>query len=237
MRRHEVTKARRHERTRYPSRVARSAALCGVLLMMIAAGGCKKSSRNVDDAREGIKKKAAAPGPVIHAADLVPGAAEPSPQKPASDKPAADAPLSSEFQAVQDTLGIRGSGRLGVYTFIAERDDMMLQVEGSLLPPQAMQSAFHFFAGCCGGKLSVVGQFIVLDYEANDVIDALRKHRLEVAGMAPMLLHNRERPVVIHFQGHGDPEPLAKALKEALSWTGKQRMAPQPGVLQGPPAP
>jgi hypothetical protein len=55
-----------------------------------------------------------------------------------------------------------------------------------------------------------------------------------------MLLHTRQAPMIVRFQGEGDAGELAKAVRAALKWTGKERMAPgaQPdkarqGVEQG----
>jgi hypothetical protein len=76
-----------------------------------------------------------------------------------------------------------------------------------------------------------------MDHELNDVIDALRAARIEVASVAPMLLHTRQAPMLVRFQGEGDAGELAKAVRAALKWTGKERMAPEvePGnVRQGP---
>ena len=75
--------------------------------------------------------------------------------------------------------------------------------------------------------MNVVGQFIVADYEANDVIDALRAGHLYVASTGPALLYEKPRLMLIRFQGEGDAASLAKPIREALRWTGKERMAPR----------
>jgi hypothetical protein len=86
-----------------------------------------------------------------------------------------------------------------------------------------LESVFHFYYCPCG-KTNVVGQFCVQEYESNDVIDALRAARIEVASVAPMLLHTRQNPVLIRFFAEGKPEPIARAIREGLRWTGKERM-------------
>jgi hypothetical protein len=88
-----------------------------------------------------------------------------------------------------------------------------------------IESVFHFYYCPCG-KTNVIGQFCVLDYEVNDIIDALRAAKVEIVSVAPMLLHARSRPMAVRFFAESKPEPLAKAIKEALRWTGEARMAP-----------
>jgi hypothetical protein len=133
-------------------------------------------------------------------------------------------------------------GRTGVathdtYTISVPRDDLLVMLDGNPVPVEAgLESRVHFYHGCCG-KLAVVGQLAAMEYELNDVVDALRAARIEVASVGPMLLHTRQAPMVVRFQGEGDAAELAKAVRAALKWTGKERMAPevQPDkVRQGP---
>ena len=92
----------------------------------------------------------------------------------------------------------------GVYTITVPRDDWTIMIEGMEVPTAAgLESVFHFYYCPCG-KTNVVGQFCVLDYESNDVIDALRAARIEIASVAPMLLHTRQAPVLIRFFAEGN---------------------------------
>jgi hypothetical protein len=111
-----------------------------------------------------------------------------------------------------------------VYVITVPRDDLTILVEGMEVPTAAgLESVFQFYFCSCG-KTNVIGQFCVQDYEVNDVIDALRAARIEIASVGPMLLHTRQAPVVIRFFAESTPEPLAKGIREALRWTGKERM-------------
>ena len=75
--------------------------------------------------------------------------------------------------------------------------------------------------------MSVVGQFCVAEYEANDVMDALRSTAgLKIVSVAPMLLEETPRILSLRFQGEGGAQQLAATLREALDWTGEARMAP-----------
>jgi hypothetical protein len=89
-------------------------------------------------------------------------------------------------------------------------------------------SVFHFYRCPCG-KMNVAGEFVVTDYESNDVIDELRKNAaMNIASVGPMFLYARPNLTAIHFQAEGDPELMAKILREGLRWTGKERMAAEP---------
>src|SRR5260221_13183887 len=61
-----------------------------------------------------------------------------------------------------------------VYTVTVPQDDLDVKIDGMPVPTAAgIASTFHFYYCSCG-KMSVLGEFIIADYEANDVIDALR---------------------------------------------------------------
>jgi hypothetical protein len=116
-----------------------------------------------------------------------------------------------------------------VCTFTIPRDDWNLAIEGMPVPAAAgLASVLHFYVCPCG-KTTVVGQLCVAEHELNDVIDALRAGRIEIASVAPMLLHTRPHPQLVRVQAEGKTAELAKALREAIRWTGKERMAPEPG--------
>ena len=192
------------------------------ILSALAAGCCGGPFRNCKD----LPKPAAY---VTEVGPPAPGAAAPG-ARPADP----DAP---EWKAVAAAMGRAGVARGDTYTITVPRDDLLVILDGNPVPVEAgLESRIHFYPGCCG-KVGVVGQIAAMDYELNDVIDALRAARIEVASVGPMLLHTRQAPMVVRFQGEGDAGELAKAVRAALKWTGKERMAPevQPDkVRQGP---
>ena len=132
------------------------------------------------------------------------------------------------WRAITDSLGKPGDLRDGVDTFVFPRADLEITLQGNDVPPAAgIASEFRFYRCPCG-MINVIGQFVVADYEANDVIDALRQGHVEIASVAPLLLHERPRLLLVRFQGeshHGGD--LARVLRNALSWTGPERLAPQ----------
>lgn len=152
-----------------------------------------------------------------------------STRAPATDRdPDEDETDEQAWKSIRAALGREGAFRNNVLSFVFARDDLEVTIQGNDTPAAAgIASDFRFYRCPCG-LLNVIGQFVVADYEANDVIDALREGHLEVASVGPMLLHERPRLLLIRFQGenkHGGA--LARTLRTALSWTGKERMAPQ----------
>jgi hypothetical protein len=132
------------------------------------------------------------------------------------------------WKAIAEVMAVEGVLKDGVYTFTFPRDDLEITVDGWDVPAGAgLESQFRFYRCPCG-KMLVMGQYCVADYEANDVLDALRQGHVTVASVGPMLLFERpEQLMLIRFQGEGKAGELAKTLKSALEWMGEARMAPQ----------
>ncbi|HEX4793837.1 MAG TPA: DUF1259 domain-containing protein [Humisphaera sp.] len=125
---------------------------------------------------------------------------------------------------ISKTLNHEGVIRDNVYTISIPRDDLDVNIEGMDVPTAAGLESVFWFYRCPCGKLNLVGQFLVADYEANDVIDALRAGRIKVASVSPYLLYEKPRLLLIRFQDEGDPVAMAETLREALRWMGKARM-------------
>ena len=132
------------------------------------------------------------------------------------------------FRRITEVFGREGEIKDGVYRLVTPRADLFVMMDGMDVPTGAfLESDFRFWRCPCG-KLLVNGQFVVADYEANDVVDELHEGRLHVVTIAPLLLHEKPRLLLIRFQGEGTAREVAEALKSALSYTGEARHAPQP---------
>jgi hypothetical protein len=138
------------------------------------------------------------------------------------------------FRQLDETFGRKGEVKDGVYRLVTPRPDLSVTMDGMDVPTGAfLESDFRFWRCPCG-KALVNGQFVVADYEANDVVNELQLGQLHVASLAPAMLDERPRLLLIRFQGEGRPRQLARALKSALSYTGPARNAPQPADLSPP---
>lgn len=149
----------------------------------------------------------------------------PLPETEAEDEDETD---EQAWQSIRAALDRPGDLRDGVLTFTVPRDDLEITVQGNDVPIAAGLWAEFRFWRCPCGLINVAGQFLVADYEANDVIDALRDGHIEIVSVGPFLIHERPRLTVIRFLGENKRGGnLAETLRAALSWTGKERMAPQ----------
>jgi hypothetical protein len=145
----------------------------------------------------------------------------------ADDVPAAATtqPTTGEWDAIGKELGISGVEKDGVYTITLRRNDLDVHTDDGEIPGGLLKHEFQFYRCDCG-KMNVAGQFCVVEYESNDVIDALRGGMMKVASVAPMFQGEHPRMLIVRFQGGGGSLQLAKTLKGALEWTGEARMAP-----------
>jgi hypothetical protein len=135
-----------------------------------------------------------------------------------------------DWTPLDKVIGVKGEFKNDVCTFVLPRTDLTVAVDSMEVPIAAgIASEFHFFRCSCG-KMRVVGQFCCVDYETNDVIDAIRVGSIiEVTNVGPMFNTDRPRISIVRFQGEGDAQTLAKLLKSALGWIGDARNAPLPG--------
>lgn len=139
------------------------------------------------------------------------------------------------WEIIEETFARKGELKDGVYRLVTPRTDLFVTMDGMDVPDGAfLESDFRFWRCPCG-KLLVNGQFVLADYEVNDVVDELQEGRLDVVTIAPLLLHEHPRLLMVRFQGEGRTRAFAKALKSALSYTGEERNAPQPVDLSPNP--
>ncbi|HEV2295918.1 MAG TPA: DUF1259 domain-containing protein [Tepidisphaeraceae bacterium] len=147
------------------------------------------------------------------------------PMSRAISSPPATQPATPEFDVIAKELGIDGTLADDVYTVTLTRSDLDVLHEDGPVPAGVLRTEFQFYRCDCG-KMNVIGQFTVADYEANDVIDALRAGMIKVASVSPMLMNEHPRLLIVRFHGGGGSQHLAKTLSSALEWTGEARMAP-----------
>ena len=192
----------------------RSLFILALLLPPLAAShGCSVSVTNGETVS---RTSAPAPAPVL--STRAPGAVE-QPEEETDEQ---------AWQNIRAALGKPGDLDDGVLTLVFPRDDLQVTVQGNDVPVGAgLWSEFRFWRCPCG-LINVAGQFVLADYEANDVIDALREGHVEIVSVGPFLIHERPRLTLVRFLGESKSGgALAKTLRETLTWTGKERMAPQ----------
>jgi hypothetical protein len=162
-------------------------------------------------------------------ATATPATTQPSPDASATNPPPAPASFIEPFTLrwwKQRTAAV-GQGTLhdDVYTVTIPRSDLFLQNKMGMEIPIAagVESRVDFYRCSCGRPL-VVGAIAAADYESDQVIDALRGGGLSIVSMAPMFLDTDPQVLTIRFQGEGDVEVMAQAIKAALDSTGPDRL-------------
>jgi hypothetical protein len=145
----------------------------------------------------------------------------------ATTGPATTAPTTqaaSPWPRLSALLGLEGVERDGVYTVTIPRTDLIVSNPdvGDIPTGAGLETQLHFFMCPCG-KTNVVGTFILAEYEANDVMDELRKANMHVVNVGPAFYNETPRVVMLRFQGEGFAEPIAAAIRESLGRTGEAR--------------
>jgi hypothetical protein len=153
------------------------------------------------------------------------------PPAPSVDPPVEDDSEPTLFRQLDETFKRKGEVKDGVYRLVTPRSDLLVTMDGRDVATGAfLESDFRFWRCPCG-KLLVNGQFVLADHEVNDVVDELQEGRLHVVAIAPLLLHEKPRLLMVRFQGEGSATELATALRSALSYTGDERSQPLPADL------
>jgi hypothetical protein len=210
--------------------IARFTPLAALAMALLAAGCCTKANGTATGPKSLLVAYAAEitrpeTGPSNPVAPTTKPATAPA-TSPTDDTVADEESDETAWKIITKTLERDGTRKDAVLVVTVPRDDLFVAIDGMDVPTAAgVESIFNFWHCSCG-KTSVIGQFCVADYESNDVIDALRAGHMEVASIGPMVLHSRVSPLLLRFQGEGKAADVAKTLREALRWTGKERMAP-----------
>jgi Domain of Unknown Function (DUF1259) len=116
------------------------------------------------------------------------------------------------------------------FAVIVPRDDLDLESEMGQIPISAGISSRFYFFRCHCGKVKVLGEFVVCDFESDAVLDAIRAGKFTVVSLSPILQNTRPSMLSIHFQAEGDPDPIVQTLRSALDQTAHRRSATQPDV-------
>ncbi|MGA2230328.1 MAG: DUF1259 domain-containing protein [Tepidisphaeraceae bacterium] len=141
---------------------------------------------------------------------------------------APDALTEKDYHDITADLGGTRTFADGVYTITLPRTDLWVQADMGEIPTAAgVASKFYFFQCTCG-KDRIVGDFVLADYEVNDVIDALRAGQMDIVGVSPMFEGDKPRMMDVRFQSEGSADTFDKTLKSALQWVGDARTAKQP---------
>lgn len=139
---------------------------------------------------------------------------------------AASAFASDSIDTILGRAGTQQPGAVEKFSF--PRTDLAVDVDGVRIKPALALGSWAAFKGSM-----VMGDLVLTEDEVNDVISTLQAGGIEQSAVHNHLLHESPRIAYVHFQGHGDPLVLARALRSALDRT-KTPMQP---AAAPPPAP
>ena len=158
---------------------------------------------------------------------LAPAADEPSPQAAGNEKAKLEP---ADMKKLADALG--GTGQTikeKVFVLTLAREDLDVRtLDFGEVPVEAGLATTVRLWRCGCGKYYLAGEYVVTDFESNDVLDSLRQGGFHIASVAPMLVRERPRILSIRFQGEGDVDQITKTLKGAQRWVGENRGKPKP---------
>jgi Domain of Unknown Function (DUF1259) len=139
----------------------------------------------------------------------------------------ADAPATQpvvDTSTIDAAIGVRGTTADDVYCVEVPRKDIHLTIDGADVPTAAGIASHFYFYTCPCGKTRVIGEFVLCDYESDDVVDALHEGWLiKVDAISPMLNEEKPRLRIVRFHGEGSADAIAKHIRAALDQTGEAR--------------
>jgi hypothetical protein len=150
------------------------------------------------------------------------------PAEPAATQPAEPAAVQDSpdwWRMLTKPLGGQQIPSGDSFAVIVPRTEIDLESEMGQIPTSAgIASRFYFFRCPCG-KVKLLGDFLACDYEADEVLDALRAGKFTVTSMSPILQNTRPNLVSIRFQAEGEGADLVQTLKKALDGVAKHHDA------------
>lgn len=127
----------------------------------------------------------------------------------------------SELDSILGRPGAEQPG--GVYRFGFPRTDLHVTVAGVDIKPALALGSWAAFKGSM-----TMGDLVLTESEVEDVISALQAGGIEQTAVHNHLLNETPRVVYMHFEGHGDPDALARTLRAALEKTKTPLTPPAP---------
>ena len=128
---------------------------------------------------------------------------------------------SATWETVDKILGRPGRVFPGeIHKYGWPRSDLQITVGGVRVEPTlALGSWAGFMKTSTEGHLMTMGDLVLLSDEVNPVLRALQAGGLDVLAIHNHLIGESPQVIYVHFGGHGEPQQVAKALRNALDAT------------------
>lgn len=125
-----------------------------------------------------------------------------------------------DLQTLDAVVKYSGSVNGPTYKYTIGRDDLTIMAMGAEMTPSIGLNSWASFAGN-QKQAHIAGDIAMLDSEVNPVIQALRKHNLEVVALHHHMLGDDPHIIFLHYYGKGPADKLAQGFRAALDELGK----------------
>src|SRR4051812_12446557 len=132
---------------------------------------------------------------------------------------------------LDETLGRKAQVTGDVHRYGFPRTDLNVTLDGVTIKPGLALGGWVAFKPMHGGAM-VMGDLVLLETEINPVMAKMIENGLEITAVHNHLLRASPATFYMHVGGHGDPEKLATAIRDAL---GASKTPMTASVSSSPP--
>ena len=148
--------------------------------------------------------------------------------------PGAAAAQSIDWKKVDAALGKTATVSGEVHRYGLPRSDLHVSLDGVQIKPALALGGWVAFAPM-HGEAMVMGDLVLLETEITPVMTKLLNSGLEITAIHNHVLRASPATFYMHIGGHGDPEKMAAAIREALSTGSKTPFEPPPTTASAAP--
>ncbi len=125
-----------------------------------------------------------------------------------------------DIPALDELVQHKGVVNGPTYKYTVGRDDVQIIAMGAEMTAAIGLNSWASFAGKQDAA-HIAGDMAMLEEEVNEVVKALRNHKLEVVALHHHMLGEQPRTVFLHYYGRGPAVALARGFRAALDQLGK----------------
>ena len=149
--------------------------------------------------------------------------------------PGAAAAQSIDWKKVDAALGKSATVSGEVHRYGLPRSDLHVTLDGVQIKPSLALGGWVAFAPMYDEAM-VMGDLVLLETEITPVMTKLLNSGLDITAIHNHVLRASPATFYMHIGGHGDPEKMAAAIREALSTGSKTPFEPPATTASAAPA-
>jgi hypothetical protein len=149
--------------------------------------------------------------------------------------PGAAAAQSIDWKKVDSAFGKTATVSGEVHRYGLPRPDLHVSLDGVQIKPALALGGWVAFAPM-HGEAMVMGDLVLLETEITPVMTKLLNSGLDITAVHNHVLRASPATFYMHIGGHGDPEKMAAAIREALSTGSKTPFEPPATTASAAPA-